>query len=132
MLVLLPILPEYRQAYGDSPLLRTSIDVAGGLRSMAEWCFRCGRDWEMYQYGMSEYVFSKLDADDIDPRQERFNRDKIQDFLLSDYFLLFLHNFFDMHSSTYEYLLGQPTSDFDPEPIDPKRNDVIAIRLTPH
>lgn len=129
LLIVLPILPEYRQAYQDSPLLRESIDMAGGLKSLAEWCFHCGSDRERYVVGVSEDVFTKLEANDIDPRQERHHREQIQKFLLSDFFLLFLQNFFDQHSMTYEYLLGEPTDYLDHEPIFTRRADAIAIRL---
>jgi hypothetical protein len=132
LLVVLPILPDSLRLVRDTPELKASVDYAGGLKGLAEYCFHCQNDWDLYVVGIGEQLFSTLDATDIDPRKEQYNRETIEKVVLSDYFMMFLRNFFDQHNALYNQLVGSasPTIFVDHEPVQIKRSDAIAILLS--
>lgn len=141
-----------RQLYHQNPLLKTAIDYADGLKSLAEWCLHCtlrytDRDsqygnalsmrrdrldvgCDAFVTGLSEAIFNKLDAADENPQIEQHNRERIRKFFFSDAFFLFLQDFFDQHALEYnKHLAGLEFSDV--EPLAYGRGDAICARLTP-
>jgi hypothetical protein len=129
-LVVLPLEADYVQAYRDNPHLRTALSYTNGLKGLGEWCFHCGLDKHLFITGLSEDIFTKLDANDEDPRLEKFIRQKIETFFLSDFFYIFLENFFEAHSQLWKLYMGEMEFS-DIELVDTKRSDVLALLLTP-
>jgi hypothetical protein len=119
------------RAYRSNAPLKTALDYAGGLKSIAEWCFKCNQDRDLFIYGLSEEIAAKIDAItfDIDPREHSFRQKRMEKFFLSDYFYLYLNNFFDQHMQEYRLHLGDWEFQ-DIEPLPWPRADAIALLLT--
>lgn len=134
--------------YRENPHLKEIVDLAGGIKDLAEFCahcinrygtpryedyvFRpgCDVDEDSFYTGVSEEVFTALEAEDIDPRKTLRNRELIKNYAFSDPMRLYLELFFEQHAYKYRQLLGEMLF-YDLEPRNCTHSDAIALLITP-
>jgi len=121
--------------YRTDPAIRNVLDYFScdrnysvGIKGLAEWCFACADDEELYVREYGEYIFSCLDVEDEDPRQEKHYRYTVAQFVLSDYFYLFLTTFYQCHRQMYNELTRGVTIEAH-DPIPCRQCDAIAIEI---
>lgn len=148
LLVMLPVLPSVLEPYRRNPNLKEVIDLAGGPKDLAEFAAYCVNrygdvnlpppfmcrhsadvDEDQFYYGVSELLYTTLETEDIDPRQTKFNRKKVDDYAQTDEVRLYLEMFFEQHARKYRQLLGELLF-LDLEPIKCRQSDAIALLIT--
>ncbi len=129
ILVVLPIEHESWAMYASNPLLQIAVEhYSNGIKGLAEWAFHCPVGVDTFIAEVGECIFTALDAYDINPKIEQYNRKTIEELLMSDIFLCFLDMFYQRQRDVFETALkGIPYSGSRLIPC--RSSDAIALLL---